>query len=148
MACGKGKLKGLELQKRRKSKNSKCVGMWFNAIGSIFKFRHAPCLHDYVTGHVICRHSFSLELVREKDSIILFTYSLTGRNALLLSLLPYLTLLFLFASLPFLLTLLSSSLLLGYNYSKFFFLFLPTKNSGLEKLFLLASSFNILAAGL
>ena len=27
--------------------------MWLNAIGSIIKFRHAPCLHDHVTGHVV-----------------------------------------------------------------------------------------------
>ena len=67
----KGKLNGLELHKGRKSKNSKCVGMWFNAIGSLFKFRHAPCLHDHVTGHVVSRHSFNLELVWERDSIII-----------------------------------------------------------------------------
>ena len=45
----------------RKRKNSKCVGMRFKAISSIFKFRHAPCLHDHVTGHVSCRHNFILE---------------------------------------------------------------------------------------
>ena len=74
----KGKLKGLELHKGRKSKNSKCVGTWFNAIGSMFKTRHA-------------RHTFNLELVREKDStIILLT---TYRTGLLTSLL-YFTLLY------------------------------------------------------
>ena len=67
MQC-EGELKGLGLHKGRKSNNSKCVGTLFNAIGSIFKIRHAPCLHDHVTGHVIRRHSFILEPVRESDS--------------------------------------------------------------------------------
>ena len=48
----KRKLKGLELHRGRKSKNSKCVGTWINAISSISKIRHAPRLHDHVTDHV------------------------------------------------------------------------------------------------
>ena len=138
MACGKKKAEGLELHKRRKRKISKCVGMWFNAIGSIFIFRHALCLHDHVTGHVVCRHSFILELVRERDSIIihLLAYPM---GALLLSLLPYFTLLFPFTLLPFLFSLLSlpsctpkiNLIYLSYSYEQNY--------SGLKKLFLLAS---------
>ena len=71
--------------------------MWFNAIGSIFKFRQAPCLHDHLTGHVVCRNSFFLELVWEKDSIIKLLTRLPDGT-------PF--------SFPFYLTLLSSSPLL------------------------------------
>ena len=93
------------MYKGRKGKLSKCVGTWFNAIGSIFKFRRAPCLHDHVTGHVVRRHSFVLELVREKDSIII--HLLAYRTARLTSFFCYLILL-------------SSFVLL---YSRFFTLF-------------------------
>ena len=47
------KAEGLELHKGRKSKISKCVGMWFNVIGSLFNFRHAPCLQDHVISHMV-----------------------------------------------------------------------------------------------
>ena len=43
------------IAQRKKSKKSKWVGTWFNTIGLIFKFRHAPCLHDHVSGHVVWR---------------------------------------------------------------------------------------------
>ena len=120
--------------------------MWFNAIGSIFNFRHAPCLHDHVTGHVVCRLSFILELVQERDSIIIHLLAYQTA-ALLLSLLPYLTLLFPFTLFPFLFTLLSRpfclvKIILNSLSSSF-----GQKHSGLKNLFLLASSFHTLAAG-
>ena len=134
------------MHKGRKSKISKCVGMWFNAIGSILKFRHAPCLHDHATGHVVCRHSFILELVRERDSIII--HLLAYRTAALpLSLLPYLTLFFPFILLPFLFTSISPpSCLVKINLNSLSSSF-GQKYSGSKKLFLLASSFYALASG-
>ena len=103
MACGKRKLKDWNCTKGRKTKISKCVGMWFNAMGSKFKFRHARCLHDHATGHVVCRQSFILELIRERDSIIIYLVAYRTA-ALLLSLLPYFTLLFPFNLFAFLFT--------------------------------------------
>ena len=120
--------------------------MWFNAIGSIFNFRHAPCLHDHVTGHVVCRHSFILELVQERDTIII--HLLAYRTAASpLSFLPYLPLLFRFTIFAFLFTLLFCpfclvKIILNSLSSSF-----GQKHSGLKKLFLLASSFHTLAAG-
>ena len=113
-------------------------------ISSKFKFRHAPCLHGHVTGHAVCRHSFILELVRERDSINI--YLLAYRTARFTSFpftLLYSHLSFHFTPSPFHLTF--SSLLLGLSYSKFSFLFLwGLKYSGLKKLFLLASHFILL----
>ena len=81
----------MELHKGRKRKNSKCVGMSFNAIGSNFKLRHAHCLHDHVIGHVVCRHSFIFEPVRKRDLIIIL---LTAYRTGLLTSLLYFTLLY------------------------------------------------------
>ena len=109
--------------------------MWFNAIGSNFNVGHEPCLHDHVTGHVVCRRSFSLELVRERDSnnILLtclsdgtpysfsFTFTLLSTSPLLyyLSFLPC----------PIL-----PSCLDGFNLISHSSLF-GQKNSGLRKLY-------------
>ena len=75
--------------------------MCFKEIGSIIKFRHAPCLHVHVIGHVVCRHSFILELVRERDSINILLTCLPDGS-------PY--------SIPFTFTLLSTSPLLYFLY--------------------------------
>ena len=49
----KRRLNDWNCTKGKKRKISKRVGVWLNAIGSIFKFSHEPWLHDHVTGHVV-----------------------------------------------------------------------------------------------
>ena len=88
----KRKLRDWNCTRRRKSKISKSVEMWFNAIGSTSS-------HE---GAVIT----SFHIWYEKAASPFLTYLLTGRR-------PYL---FPFIQLPFLI---SSSFLLGYNYPEF-----------------------------
>ena len=66
----KRKLKDWKCTKEGKTKIL-CLGTWFNTISWRFKSRHALCLLDHVTCHVVCRHSFISEPVREKDWIII-----------------------------------------------------------------------------